>query len=81
MSESEHAGCRDMVEYLSEYLDGELDASLQEIIDKHRGNCPPCQAFIRTLSRTVEAVRSQPSEPLPEELKQALVRAIRGASD
>lgn len=82
MSETGHSGsCRDMVEYLSDYIDGELDGSLQDLIDRHRGDCPPCEAFIRTLTRTVEAVRSQPSEPLSEELKRALSRAIRGACD
>jgi len=69
--------CRKMAEYLSDYVDGELDASLRRVIDDHGGECPPCRAFIRTLTLTVEAIRSQPREPLPSSLKRSLAAALR----
>jgi anti-sigma factor RsiW len=69
-----------MAEHLSDYLDGELREDLRALIDSHRGQCPPCEAFIRTLQRTVEAVRAQPREPLSPARKRALVRALRQAS-
>lgn len=69
--------CREMADYLSDYVDGALDASLREVIDRHGGECPPCRAFVRTLSRTVEAIRSQPREPLPDRTKAALTEALR----
>jgi predicted anti-sigma-YlaC factor YlaD len=72
--------CREMSAYLSDYLDGELDASIRQLIDRHGGQCPPCRAFIRTLSRTVEAVRAQPREPLCATLRQSLVDSLRKAS-
>lgn len=77
-----HAGemtCKEMVEHLSDYLDGDLDAALKETIEAHGGECPPCRAFIRTLRRTVEAVRSLPREPLPPAARRALARALRNA--
>jgi len=72
--------CKEMVQYLSEYVDGEMDESLRRLIDEHGGDCPPCRAFIRTLSRTVEIVREQPREPLPDELRKKLAEALRRAS-
>jgi anti-sigma factor RsiW len=72
--------CREMAAYLSDYLDGELDASLRELIERHGGECPPCRAFVRTLNRTVEALRAQPREPLGPERTRALVEGLRRAS-
>ena len=71
--------CRDMVDYLSDYLDGELDASIRMTIETHNGECPPCRAFVKTLRRTVEMVRASPCEPLPPALRQALYDALRKA--
>ncbi len=68
--------CRDMAEHLSGYLDAELDEALRRTIERHEGRCPPCRAFIRTLARTVEAVRSMPRRPLPPALKKALREAL-----
>jgi anti-sigma factor RsiW len=77
MSHPHAMSCRDMAAWLSDYLDGDLQADLRAVIDAHRGDCPPCEAFIRTLARTVEAVRSTPREPLPEALKQSLAESLR----
>lgn len=77
MSHAHAMSCREMAAYLSDYLDGDLRADLRALIDSHRGDCPPCEAFIRTLARTVEAVRAQPREPLPAGLKQSLAASLR----
>jgi predicted anti-sigma-YlaC factor YlaD len=77
---TEHSTCREMAEQVSDYLDGELAASLREVIDRHRGDCPPCEAFVRTLARTVELIRAQPQEPLPPERVRDLTEALRRAA-
>jgi len=69
-----------MARYLSDYIDGELDESLRRVIEQHGGDCPPCRAFVRTLSRTVAMVKEQPREPLPDGLKKALAEALRRAT-
>ena len=76
----EHAlSCREMAEHLSDYLDGELSASLAALIDAHRGECPPCEAFIRTLAKSVQVVRARPREPLSPALRERLLEALRQA--
>lgn len=73
----EGMSCREMAEHLSAYLDGELEAGLRQIIERHGGDCPPCRSFINTLSRTVEAVRAQPRRPISPDLIQALTTALK----
>ena len=80
MSHDHSMSCREMAEHISDYLDGDQAASLHALIDAHRGECPPCEAFIKTLARTVELVRSQPCEPLPADVKNALLEALRRAA-
>ena len=76
MSHAHSMSCREMAAYLSDYLDGDLQADLRTLIDAHRGDCPPCEAFIRTLARTVEAVRARPREPLSPALKKSLAASL-----
>lgn len=71
--------CREMIEYLSDYIDGDLDADLRRLIERHGGDCPPCKAFVGTLARTVEAVRALPRDPLPPSVRRALAEALRKA--
>jgi predicted anti-sigma-YlaC factor YlaD len=80
MTHARHAlSCREMAEFISDYIDGDLREDLRSLIESHRGDCPPCEAFIRTLARTVDVVRAQPREPLPPALKRALVQSLREA--
>lgn len=71
--------CREMADLLSDYLEGAVGADLRALIDDHRGDCPPCEAFIRTLAHIVETVRSQPRARLSAVQKRALVKALREA--
>lgn len=80
MSSAKHLmSCREMADYLSDYLDGELEADLRALIDEHSGDCPPCEAFIRTLACVVETVRAEPRAALSAVQRHALVKALRKA--
>ena len=71
--------CREMVECLSGYVDDDLEDALRKTFEEHRGQCPPCDVFMRTLALTVKAVQALPREPLSLETKRALVEALRKA--
>jgi anti-sigma factor RsiW len=72
--------CGRLARHLSDYIDGDLAAGLRALIDRHRSQCPPCAAFVRTLERTVELVRARPCEPLPPARVRALAAALRRAA-
>ena len=69
--------CRELFSRLSEYLDGELDASICEETETHLGDCPPCQQFLESLRRTVDWVRRLPEEAEPEAVRREVREAVR----
>ena len=47
---------------LSDYLDGIVDDATCEQMQKHISDCKPCEAFVESLRRTVEACRAYTPE-------------------
>lgn len=64
---------QEMFARLSEFLDGELAEELRREMRSHLGGCGPCDAFCRSLRRTVELCRQLPRDPLPEEVLRELL--------
>jgi len=69
------AGCRELFEKLSEYLDGELDASTCESVGSHLADCRPCVEFLESLRRTVDLLHRLPGATLPDEARREIVEA------
>jgi len=69
--------CRQLFRLLSEFMDGELPEGLCREIQTHLSDCEPCQAFLRTLQRTVEICQELPAEPLPSEARRELREILR----
>ena len=67
--------CRELLERLSEYLDGELDEAACAEIESHMADCEPCVAFLRSLRHTVAQIGSLPQPRLPEDVKRACAEA------
>ena len=51
---------QDILDQLSEYLDGSLSAAEAERMQQHLDGCERCQAFYRTLGTVVGATRELP---------------------
>lgn len=72
----DHQQCLALFAKLSEYLDGELDATICQTIERHLQNCQPCQTCLTTLKRTVALCRSADSHPVPEDFSLRLKEMI-----
>jgi RNA polymerase sigma-70 factor (ECF subfamily) len=58
--------CRQLFAALSDYLDGVVDDAVCEEMQKHIGDCEPCQVFLDSLESVVKRCRSyQPPCELP----------------
>jgi RNA polymerase sigma-70 factor (ECF subfamily) len=55
------ARCRELFAALSDYLDEKLDDAMCDKIEKHMGDCRPCQEFLATLERTIAQCRKSPN--------------------
>jgi RNA polymerase sigma-70 factor (ECF subfamily) len=54
--------CKQIFANLSDYLDGALDDTLCEELERHMGGCKPCEAFLASLRNTIEQTHSLPSQ-------------------
>jgi len=74
--------CRTLFAALSDYMDGVVDDAVCEQMDRHIGDCEPCQAFLRSLKSTVQRCRSYAPEcksNRAEELRRQLLSEYQAA--
>jgi len=78
--------CRDLLEYLADYLDGELSVSKIAIFELHLEECPPCVEYIETYRSAILLARRCIPKPhseeayadCPEDLIRAVIEARSG---
>lgn len=68
--------CRQFCHYLSDYIDGELAASLCAELEQHVADCPNCRIVVDTTRKTVSLYRSYDQAELPAEVAERLWQAI-----
>ncbi|MGH9391115.1 MAG: anti-sigma factor family protein [Vicinamibacteria bacterium] len=74
--------CKDFIEFLMDYLDGELPKAQQALFEDHLKVCRSCVAYLSNYRDTVElskAALSDPEGPVPEEVPEDLVAAVLAA--
>lgn len=76
--------CRELVEFLMQYLDGELPADEAARFEEHVGMCPPCLVYLDTYRAAIRAEKKvccheeeSLRRAIPEELVQAILAARR----
>jgi len=68
--------CRELVELVTDYLEGALPAGERERFEAHMVACEGCDAYVEQIRRTIElAGRTRGLEERPE--IRALLRAFR----
>ncbi len=78
MTEPGDLECRRIAELLGDYLDGSLPPETRELIDWHIESCGPCVAFVNTYRGTIDAAKKLRETQIPSELKQRLLKVLRG---
>ena len=69
--------CREVVDFLMQYLDGELPAAQRMVFEGHLAECGCCRKFMDSYKRTVELAHDCPcKDPRGEKPPEELVRAI-----
>jgi anti-sigma factor RsiW len=75
MEHREH--CRELMEFLSDYVDGTLEAQLCAEIERHMSGCENCTVVVDTLKKTVYLYQATSSNPeMPAEIRQRLYHRL-----
>jgi anti-sigma factor RsiW len=68
--------CRELVELVTEYLEGALPPDEVLAVEAHLAGCGGCERYLDQMRATVRALGSVPVDVLPEEAVAALTVAF-----
>ncbi len=73
----DHTSCQDLLESLSEYLDGMLGTELCLEIERHMSGCEDCRIVVDTLRKTLYLYQQEnESVEIPPEVRQRLYHLL-----
>ena len=74
--------CEQVIAFVAEYLDGQLDVETLAAFEYHLERCRSCVAYLATYRETIRIARAAKTAPMlsiedvPEELVNAVMAAI-----
>jgi anti-sigma factor RsiW len=71
--------CREVIDFLMEYLVGELAASERVEFERHLADCPDCSAYLQSYDETIKlgkVVFADPDAFVPQDVPEKLLQAI-----
>ena len=73
--------CRELVEFLTDYLDGRLSGPERDCFEEHLGECPDCVAYLTTYRQAIRLGKEAcaADDSIPAEVPEELVRAVLAA--
>jgi len=83
MTTAEMITCGELVEFLDDYLDGQLSATQRAAFEAHLTLCPGCRDYLKTYRETSVLARAALRDQLdvPEQIPDELVSAILSARE
>jgi anti-sigma factor RsiW len=78
MDAREEMTCRELVEVVSDYLEGRLPERDRELLETHLDECPYCKEYIEQMRTTVRTLGRLSEDSLEPETRARLVEAFRG---
>ena len=76
--EREEMTCRELVELVTDYLEGTLPGQDRMRLQAHLDECPYCEEYIGQMRRTVAVLGRLPVEPVDPARERELLDAFRG---
>jgi anti-sigma factor RsiW len=69
--------CRNVIRELSNYIDGDLDASMKREIEAHIRECKECRVIVDQTKLTVDIFCDSQLVELPADVRERLHQALR----
>ncbi len=70
--------CRELVEVVTDYLEGTLAEGERRRLERHLEDCPYCARYIEQMRQTIEALGELSEESIAPETRRELLEAFRG---
>ena len=70
--------CSELVELVTEYLDGALEPRDRSRFEEHLSTCPSCEVHIDQMRRTIDVLGRISEDSLPTVAERDLLAAFRG---
>jgi len=70
--------CREIVELVTDYLEGDLDADTTTALEAHLDLCPGCTRYVEQIREIVATLGDVSSENLSAEAQAGLLEAFLG---
>ena len=75
-----HITCRELIDFLDDYIDGQLEPESRESFERHLRVCPSCRAYLASYRDTISLARGivddVPIEDIPPELLTTVLATI-----
>jgi len=68
--------CQHLLGQLSDYVDGELERTICEEIERHLADCQNCRVVVDTLGKTVALYQTWGQAPIPGEVEERLYKVL-----
>ncbi len=69
--------CRELVELVTDYLEGALPPAERARFERHLGGCGDCRTYLDQMRRTIVATRRLSEDNLSPAARDELLRAFR----
>jgi anti-sigma factor RsiW len=69
--------CRQVVELMTDYLEGNLPVHERARFEEHIAGCDGCRAYLAQLRTTRDVVGRIADEPMPASVERELIEAFR----
>ncbi|NDJ51697.1 MAG: zf-HC2 domain-containing protein [Chloroflexi bacterium] len=71
--------CDDLLNYLSDYIDNDLDEALSAEARAHLATCPNCKVVLDTTMQTIALTRDREKRVIPAARRQQLFDQLQDA--
>jgi anti-sigma factor RsiW len=74
---SEHVSCQEVVELVTDYLEGSLTPEEATLFEQHLNFCDGCDWYLEQLRTTIATVGRIEQEEVPDAMRSKLLSAFR----
>lgn len=77
LSTNGELSCKELVELVTDYLEGKLPASERERFDRHLSYCTPCANYLHQMQLTIKTLGELTETSIEPQARDELLRIFR----